>query len=165
MKDCKYLINEQIPNYKEVRITGNNINSKVVSLNDAKDIANELDLDVILINDKITPPIVKLGKYEKIIYELKKNNKKSKQTVTKEIQLSANIAEHDLEIKAKKAASFLEKGNKVKIILTLKGRELLRKDENQKSFYQMLVLLENVATVDSNIKNDGNKTTVILKKK
>jgi len=167
VKGLSYRINDEINNYDLVRIVGENIESKVVSLNEAKKIANKCELDLIEINAKANPPIMRIGNYEKLIYEMKKNAKKNKQQTTqvKEIQLSVNIAQHDLETKAKRAASFLEDGHKVKVILTMRGRELNRREENKRSILEFIVMLEDVAVPESNVKDEGNKTVVMLKRK
>lgn len=167
IKELSYRINDEIKNYDSVRIIGENVESKVVSLFEAKKIAEKMELDLIEINSNANPPIMKIGNYEKLIYEMKKNAKKNKQKVQelKEIQLSVNIAQHDLETKAKKATQFLNEGHKVKVILTMKGRELTRREENKRSILEFIVMLEDVASCESNLKDEGNKTVVILKKK
>ena len=167
IKEMSYRINDEIKNYDSVRIIGENVESQVMSLFNAKKLAEKMELDLIEINPKANPPIMKIGNYEKLIYEMKKNAKKNKQKVSelKEIQLSVNIAQHDLETKAKKATEFLNDGHKVKVILTMKGRELTRREENKRSILEFIVMLEDVASCESNLKDEGNKTVVILKKK
>jgi translation initiation factor IF-3 len=83
----------------------------------------------------------------------------------KEIQLSVNIAKHDLETKANNARKFIEDGCRVRVTLTMKGRELSRKEENKKSILEFIVMLEDVAIPESMLRDEGNKTFVILKKK
>lgn len=167
LKGLSYRVNDEIYGYDSVRIVGENIESNVVSLKEAKKMAETMEMDLIEINPKANPPIMRIGNYEKIIYEMKKNAKKNKQKVQelKEIQLSVNIAQHDLETKAKKATEFLNDGHKVKVILTMKGRELNRREENKRSILEFIVMLEDVASCESNLKDEGNKTVVILKKK
>ena len=167
VKGLSYRINDEINGYDSVRIVGENVESKVVSLREAKKLAEQMEMDLIEINPKANPPIMRVGNYEKLIYEMKKNAKKNKQKVSelKEIQLSVNIAQHDLETKAKRAASFLEDGHKVKVVLTMRGRELNRREENKRSILEFIVMLEDVAVPESNVKDEGNKTVVILKKK
>ena len=167
IKELSYRINDEIKNYDSVRIIGDNVESIVVSLFEAKKLAEKMELDLIEINPTAKPPIMRIGNYEKLMYEMKKNAKKNKQKVQelKEIQLSVNIAQHDLETKAKKATQFLNEGHKVKVILTMKGRELTRREENKRSILEFIVMLEDVASCESNLKDEGNKTVVILKKK
>ena len=85
----------------------------------------------------------------------------------KEIQLSVNISLHDLEIKAKKAKDFLKDGDKVKVVLTMKGRELTRREESKKSFYQFLEMMldSGIAAFDSAPRDEEKKCYVIFKKK
>lgn len=165
-KTISLKVNDEINGFDNVRIVGENIESKIVSLDEAKKIASDLDLDLVEVNLKITPPVLKICNYEKLIYEMKRNEKKNKQVILpiKEIQLSVNICMHDIEIKAKQAMNFIEKGHKVKVILTMKGRELSRRDESKKSLLEFLTLTEDVASIES-LKDDGNKSIAILKKK
>lgn len=170
-KNCfnipRFRVNDEIYGHKDVRIVGEGIESRVVPLEEAKKIAYEMELDLIEINSNVTPAVLKIASYEKMVYELKKAAKKNKQTAKplKEIQLSVNISEHDLQTKANNAKKFIENGNKVKVTLTMKGRELNRREENKRSILEFIVLLEDVATPESQPRDDGNKTIVILKKK
>jgi translation initiation factor IF-3 len=163
----KFRVNDEIYGHKDVRIVGEGIESRVVSLSEAKRIAEDMQLDLIEINPSASPAIIKIASYEKMMYELKKAAKKNKQSAKplKEIQLSVNITEHDLQTKANNAKKFIENGNKVKVTLTMKGRELMRRDDNKRSILEFIVLLEDVATPESQPRDDGNKTIVILKKK
>lgn len=159
-------VNDEIIGFDNVRIVGDNIESRIVSLNEAKKIANDLSLDLVEVNLRINPPVLKICNYEKLMYEMKRNEKKNKQAALpiKEIQLSVNICMHDIEIKAKQAINFIEKGHKVKVTLTMKGRELLRRDESKKSLLEFLTIIDDVASIES-LKDDGNKSIAILKKK
>jgi translation initiation factor IF-3 len=163
----KFKVNDEIKFYGNVRIVGNDIESKVVPMSEAKKIANDMGLDLVLIQPNGETPIVRICNYEKMVYEAKKNEKKNKQNVKpiKEIQLSVNIAKHDLETKANNARKFIENGNKVKVILSMKGRELLRKDESKKSILEFIVLLEDVAALEGAPRDEGSKTIAILKRK
>ena len=126
-----------------------------------------MELDLIEINPNSSPAIVRIASYEKMLYELKKAAKKNKQTSKplKEIQLSVNITDHDLQTKANNARKFIESGSKVKVTLTMKGRELSRREDSKRSILEFIVMLEDVATPESQLRDDGNKTIVILKKK
>ena len=163
----KYRINDELYGKYDVRITGEGIESRVMPLYEAKKIAEEMQLDIIEINSKATPPIMRIASYDKMMYEMKKNAKKANKgsKPLKEIQLSVSISEHDLQTKANNARKFIESGNKVKTVLTMKGREMQRKEENKKSILEFILKLEDVAVPEGAIKEDGNKVTVILKKK
>lgn len=160
-------INDEIIGYDLVRIVGEGIESSVVTLEEAKNIAEKMECDLIEINGKINPPILRIGNYDKLLYEMKKNQKKNKQQVSqlKEIMLTTNIAKHDLETKANKAKEFIADGHKVRVTLTMKGRELTRRAESQKSILEFIVMLEDVAVPEGNLMENGNRTIVVLKKK
>ena len=83
----------------------------------------------------------------------------------KDIPLSVNIARHDLETKVNNARKFIESGCRVRVILTMKGRELARREENKKSILEFIVMLDDIATPEAAPRDDNNKTVVILKKK
>lgn len=164
-------INDEITGYDEVRLIyksndGEN-KSEIISLAEAKLRAERDYKDLIEINQKSNPPIVKIEDYSKYMYELKKSLKSRNKTSVslKEIQLSTNISNHDLEIKANKARKFIMDGDKVKVVLTMKGRELSRRDESKKCIYQFVDSLLDVSTPESMIRDEGNKCVVTLKKK
>lgn len=170
-------INYEIKGHTEVRLiykehkdsVSENDFNKVVSWKEAVALANEKGLDLIEINSKANPAIIKLADYSKYLYELKKQMKQrnKKTSDLKEVQLSANISSHDLEIKAKKAKEFLSDGDKVKVVLTLKGRELSRREESKKSFYEFIQLMldSGIASLESNPRDEDRKSYVIFKKK
>ena len=162
-----YRINDELHGDYDVRITGEGIDSRVIPLSEAKKIAESMELDLIELNTSIRPPIMRIASYEKMVYEMKKAAKKNKQQAKplKEIQLSVNISEHDLKTKANNARKFIENGNKVKTTLTMRGRELLRREENKRSILEFIVMLEDIAVPEAQPRDDGNKTIVILKKK
>lgn len=163
----KFRINNELHGTYDVRIVGEDIESKIISLSEAKKIANDMEMDLIEINSNVNPPIMKIASYEKMLYEMKKAMKKNKQNVKpmKEIQLSVNISEHDLQTKVNNARKFIEGGNKVKVVLSMRGRELVRREENKRSILEFIVALENVAIPEAQPRDEGNRTVVILKKK
>ena len=170
-------INNEIVGYSEVRLiykenkegASENDFNKVVSWDEAIRMSRKTGLDLIEINSKTNPIIVKLEDYSKYLYNLKKQLKqKNKNTNTlKEIQLSANISLHDLQIKVDKALEFIEDGDKVKVVLTLRGRELTRRDESKKSFLQFIdkMMDSGVVSFDSVPHDEDKKSIVIFKKK
>lgn len=162
-----FRINDDIPFCKEVRVTSDEIKGEVMTLDNAKELAYSKGLDIVEMNTRVTPPIMRICQYDKLIYEMKKSTKKNKQNAQqlKEIQLSVNIASNDLNTKAKQAKRFIEDGDKVKVVLTMRGRELSRRDENKRSILEFITLLDEVAVPETMPKDEGNKTIVILKKK
>ena len=164
-------INDDIRGNHDVRVIFTNYDgeteNKVIPLWKARNIANGLELDLVEINPNSTPPVCKICDYSKYLYELKKQAKAKKQnrSEVKEISLSVGISMHDLEIKAKKAKEFIEKGDKVKVSLLMRRRELERRELSKKSILEFIMLMNDVAIPESLPKDEGNKCIVILKKK
>lgn len=163
----RFRVNDEIHFSGNVRIVGDGIESKVVPIMEARRIADGMELDLVEIQGKLEIPILKICNYEKMLYELKKIAKKTKQNAKplKEIQLSVSIAKHDLETKANNARRFIEEGSRVRVVLTMKGRELSRREENKKSLLEFIVMLEDIAVPEAVPRDEGNRTSVILKKK
>jgi translation initiation factor IF-3 len=163
----RFRVNDEIHFSGNVRIVGDGIESKVVPIMEARRIAEGMELDLVEIQGKLEIPILKICNYEKMLYELKKIAKKTKQNAKplKEIQLSVSIAKHDLETKANNARRFIEEGSRVRVVLTMKGRELSRREENKKSLLEFIVMLEDIAVPEAVPHDEGNRTSVILKKK
>lgn len=159
MKDFR--INAEIPFADEdkVRVIGDR--NIVISFAEAKKIAQEEEVDIIDLGKKGDYPLIQLMSYNKFLYKLKKENKPQKTPTVKEIRITAQIGEHDLQHKAKQIIEFLEKKMKVKITLTLKGREMANKENNKKKLLTLLVMLEDYAKIES-MKDENNKTIVIL---
>lgn len=166
-KNDEYRINSEITNVSACRVVGDNIESKVLSFNDALSLAESMGMDLIEVNRRINPPIMRIAQYDKFMYEQKKKAKATKQQIQqlKEIQLRVNIAENDIKTKARKAEEFIKNGDKVKVVLNMKGRELTRREENKKCLYLFITMLETVAQAETMPKDEGNRTIVILKPK
>ena len=138
-----------------------------MTLSAAKNLADSIGLDIIEINPSQKPPILRIANYDKWLYNEKKKEKENKQSKVelKEIQLSPNISKHDLEIKARKAIEFVTNGNKVKVVLSMRGRELSRREESKKCLYEFILMVQDVAVPESMPRDDGSRSIVILKKK
>lgn len=162
-----YRVNEDIHWKGDVRITGNDIESKVLPIEEARKIAQSMELDLIEIQPAARPPIMRIANHEKMMYEMKKKLKKSKTPAQqeKEIQLSVSIAKNDLETKAKHAQEFLQDGHRVKVVLRMKGRELTRREENKRSILEFITMLSDISVPESMPRDEGNKVIVYLKRK
>lgn len=151
-----------------VRLISPDGTNEICHINQARKKASELELDLIEVNPTSNPPVLKIANYQKMVYEMKKNAKKQlhNNKPLKEIQLSVSIAENDLKVKANNARKFINDGSKVKVVLTMKGREKQRREENKKSIYMFIDMLSDCSTPESLPKDEGDsKTIVILKKK
>lgn len=138
---------------------------KVMGLWEAKRLAEKMGLDLVEVSPTATPPVLKICDYSKFLFDLKKAEKSKNKNVTKlkEITITANISEHDMQTKAKKVTEFIEDGDKVKVTLFLKGREVARMEELKRALYVFLGMVEEVAVPESMPKDEGNRSIVILK--
>ena len=139
----------------------------VVSMDRAREIANELGLDLVEVSPTAKPPVVKIIDYGKYKYTLQKkaNEQKKKQAKVqlKEIQLRPNIEAHDLETKLKRAYKFLDQGDKVKFVMQFRGREMAYKEAGKEKFDNILEgVVEYGALIESPAKMMGNRIITIL---
>ena len=108
--------------YTKVRLVGEEAN-EIISVLEALSRADEAGLDLVMISDKGDCPVMRLQDFKKVQYETKKAKKKQIVQELKEIQLKLNIAEHDLQTKMGAIDKFLARGDKVKVVVRLRGRE------------------------------------------
>ncbi|RYZ59169.1 MAG: translation initiation factor IF-3 [Proteobacteria bacterium] len=120
----KVLERSDIRTMKEVRLVGEGRND-IVQAMEALRIAEEEGLNLVLVSaPEAIPPVVRIEDFKKLQYEKKKKQKQNRQTSDlKEIQLKANITDHDLSTKVNAIEKFLTRGDKVKVVVRLKGRE------------------------------------------
>jgi translation initiation factor IF-3 len=131
--------------YPQVRLVGEDVN-EIVPVQEALRRAEEEGLDLCLMSDKSNPPVVRLQDFKKLLYEQKKaKSKQQKGSELKEIQLKINISDHDLQTKINSINKFIERGDKVKIVVRLRGRE-------RESPQRAKELLERVTSVVSKCK-------------
>ena len=155
--------------YPEVRITGDGIESRVVSIQDAQRLANEMDVDMMLISEDAKPPVVKLVDYNKYLYEQKRRQKdqqkNSKKNQVKELRLGADIGEHDFEFKKRHAINWLEGGDSIKAIIFFKGRNIVHKDKGELILLKMADALSEVGVAESMPKLEGKRMFMNIKPK
>lgn len=139
----------------------------VVSMVEAQRIAEEQGLDLVEVSPTAKPPVVKIIDYGKFKYvQQKKANEAKKKTATvqlKEIQLRPNIESHDLDTKLKRAYKFLDQGDKIKMVLQFRGREMAYRDNGMKKFRGIIEKVEEYgAVLESEPKFMGNRIIAIL---
>jgi len=159
-------INEEI-RCKEIRvIDSDGTMLGIMTPDEAMKIADEKELDLVMIAPTAVPPVCKVMDYGKYRFEEMKREKeaKKKQKVIdiKEIRISPNIEQHDFEFKVKNAASFLKNGNKVKITLRFKGREASYAALGEKVLMKFKDALEEVGTVEKAPKMEGRSMIMIV---
>ena len=163
------MINEQIRD-REVRLIGaDGEQLGIVSSREAQKIADEAGLDLVKIAPNAKPPVCKVIDYGKYRYEQarkEKDAKKKQKTVElKEIRLSPNIEANDLNTKMNAAKKFLAKGNKVKITLRFRGREMAHMNASKNILDDIAENLSDVAVVEKAPKVEGRSIGMVLAEK
>ncbi|MBR5475178.1 MAG: translation initiation factor IF-3 [Lachnospiraceae bacterium] len=163
------MINEQIRD-KEVRLIGEHGEQLgIMSAKEALRIAQEAELDLVNVAPTAKPPVCKIIDYGKFRYEMarkEKDAKKKQKTVEiKEIRLSPNIDANDLNTKVSAARKFLEKGNKVKVTLRFRGREMSHMANSKHILDDIAEQLADVAVVDKPSKVEGRSLVMFLTEK
>ena len=163
------MINEQIRD-KEVRLIGENGEQLgIMSAKDAYKMARDAELDLVKIAPTAKPPVCKIIDYGKYRYELarkeKEARKKQKVVEIKEIRLSPNIDSNDLNTKMNAAKKFLSKGDKVKITLRFRGREMAHMNASKHILDDFAASLGEIAVVEKAPKVEGRSISMVLAEK
>ena len=163
------MINEQIRD-KEVRLIGENGEQLgIISSRDAQRMADEAGLDLVKIAPTAKPPVCRIVDYGKFKYEQTRKDKeaKKKQRVIeiKEIRLSPNIDTNDLNTKVGAARKFLTKGDRVKVTLRFRGREMAHMHNSRHILDDFAQSLSDIAVVEKAPKVEGRSMTMFLTEK
>lgn len=163
------MINEQIRD-REIRLIGEDGEQVgVMSAKEAMKLAREAGLDLVKIAPSAKPPVCKIVDYGKYRYELarkeKEAKKKQKVTDVKEIRLSPNIDVNDLNTKANQARKFLSKGDKVKVALRFRGREMAHMGISKQILDDFYAKVEDVAVIEKPAKLEGRSMIMFLGEK
>ncbi len=163
------MINEQIRD-KEVRVIGENGEQLgVMPVREAMRLADEAGLDLVKIAPTAKPPVCKIVDYGKFRYEQarkeKEARKKQKVIEVKEIRLSPNIDSNDLNTKINAARKFIGKGDKVKITLRFRGREMAHMANSKHILDDIAQELSDIATIEKAPKVEGRSMTMFLTEK
>lgn len=163
------MINEQIKD-KEIRLIGEQGQQLgILSSQEALKMAEEAGLDLVKIAPKAKPPVCKIIDYGKYKYELirkaKEAKKKQKSVELKEIRLSPNIEANDLNTKRNSARKFLEKGNKVKVTLRFRGREMAHMQQSRYLLDDFAKAMEDIAIIEKRPKTEGRTIFIVLTEK
>ncbi len=159
-------INEDIRE-KEVRLLDSDGSQLgIVSAKDAQRMANEKKMDLVKISPNAKPPVCKMMDYGKYKYELQKKEKeakkKQKTVAVKEIRLSPKIEEHDLQVKANNANKFLKNGDKVKVTLRFRGREMGFVKLGYQAMEKFVVLIDELGAVEKKATLEGRNMHMII---
>ena len=178
-KRFEFRVNGQI-RIPEVRLVGDNldkvsevagrpIESGVFNTRRVQDWANMLELDLVEISPKASPPVVRIIDYNKFLYEKKKKEKelkaKTAKTVVKEIRFGPNTDDHDFDFKVRHATKFLEEGAKVKAYVHFRGRTIVFKDRGELLLLRFIKELEELGVAENLPKMEGRRMIVMVSPK
>ena len=163
------MINEQIRD-KEVRVIGEDGEQLgIMSAKEALKLAQEAELDLVKIAPTANPPVCKIINYGKYRYEQarkeKEAKKKQKVVDVKEVRLSPNIDTNDLNTKVNSAKKFIQKGDKVKVTLRFRGREMAHMQTSKHILDDFADMLKDVASVEKPAKLEGRSISMVLTEK
>ncbi|MGI6169490.1 MAG: translation initiation factor IF-3 [Christensenellales bacterium] len=160
------LINDEI-RHREVRVIDSNGEQLgVMPVEKAKGLAETAELDLVMISPNAKPPVCKIMDYGKYRFELSKKEKESRKNQKvisiKEIRLSSTIDDHDVQVKAKNCMKFLKAGEKVKVSLRFRGRQISHSELGLKVMQDFYKLVEELCVMDRPPKMEGRSMTMIL---
>ena len=163
------MINEQIRD-REVRVvSASGEQLGIMSSREAMKLAQEAELDLVKIAPKAQPPVCKIIDYGKFKYEQtrkeKEAKKKQKTVEIKEVRMSPNIDTNDLNTKINNAKKFLEKGNKVKVTLRFRGREMAHVQQSRHILDDFAETLKDIASIEKAPKLEGRNMSMVLTEK
>ena len=163
------MINEQIRD-KEISLIGEDGEQLgIMSTREAMKLAAEAELDLVKIAPTAKPPVCKIIDYGKYKYELtrkeKEAKKKQKTVDVKEVRLSPNIDTNDLNTKVNNAKKFIQKGNKVKVTLRFRGREMAHMQTSKHILDDFADMLKDIAVVEKPTKLEGRSISMVLTEK
>ena len=163
------MINGQIRD-KEVRVIAENGDQLgVMPVKEAMKLAQEAELDLVKIAPKAQPPVCKIIDYGKYRYELarkeKEAKKKQKTVEVKEVRISPKIDTNDLNTNVNNAKKFIAKGNKVKVTLRFRGREMAHMQQSKHILDDFAEMLAEVAVVEKPAKLEGRSMSMVLTEK
>ena len=160
-----YATNERI-RAREVRLVGDNVTPGIYPIQQALQIAHDLELDLIEISPTAEPPVCKILDYQKFLYlqkkRLKEQKAKATKVVVKEIRFGPQTDDHDYNFKLKHAQNFLKEGAKVKAYVFFRGRSIVFKEQGEILLLRFATDLEEFAKVEMMPKLDGKKMNMIL---
>ena len=149
-----------------VRVVGDNVNVGIYPIEEAREMADDQELDLVEISPKANPPVCKVIDFGKYMYEKKKKEKEAKKkqhTVqVKELRFRPNTDDHDLEFKTRHAREFLEGGDKVKATVQFRGRDMLYTEQGEELLKGLAEELDDVSKIESKPTMEGRRMIMIL---
>lgn len=134
----------------------------MVPTRDAQKLADEQLLDLVEVAPNSVPPVCKIMDFGKYKYQLSKKHTAKKTIGVKEVKIRPQIGDHDLELKAKSIRRFIDDGNKAKVTMFFRGREMARTDIGLKVFERLKLLLTGKFNIEQMPKLEGNHVTMLI---
>lgn len=152
-----------------VRVVGDEIETAIMSIQDALRLADQMELDLVEISPNADPPVCRIVDYQKFLYQQKKKQKeikaKTAKVVVKEIRFGPNTDDHDYSFKLKHAMKFLEEGAKVRAYVFFKGRSILFKEQGELLLLRFANDLEDYGKVEQLPRLEGKRMIISLSPK
>lgn len=168
IKEDPHKINEKIT-AREVRVVADGVPADIYPIDKAREIADEMGLDLVEIAPNAVPPVCKIVDYKKFLYDQKKKQKelKSKQSkvVVKEVRFGPNTDDHDFDFKLNHAKKFLEEGSKVKAFVFFKGRTIVFKERGELLLLKFAKELSDLGSVEQLPKLEGKRMIMMINPK
>lgn len=165
-QEQKHKINFQIRN-QSIRIVGSENSDGVYNFREAIDLAKDLEVDLVELSEVNNQSICKLIDYKKFLYQQKQKEKEKKNSSQelKEIRLSPDISDHDIEYRVKQAKEFLSKNDRLRLSLQFKGRQMNFKERGELVLLKFIEALIDCGTAENLPKLEGKKMFCVIKPK
>ena len=165
MSTKEFRVNEKI-RVKEVRLIEGEGEQRVVPIMDALQLAREQNLDLVEVAPNSVPPVCKIMDFGKFKFDQEKKLRESKKgqkiVQLKEVRMQPKIEKHDLEFKVKHIQEFLEEGDKIKVTIRFRGREMAHPELGRKVLDRVLEILEGVHLMESPPKMEGRFMSMVI---
>lgn len=160
------MINEEIRDPEVRLIDENGAQLGIVPIREAQAMADERGLDLVKLAANSVPPVCKLMDYGKYRFDMMKREKEQRKNQKvieiKEVRLSATIDVHDMEVKAKAARKFFSEGNKVKVSIRFRGRQITHGDIGMDVMTQFYEMVRDVSSIERPAKQEGRNMFMVL---
>lgn len=134
----------------------------LIPVQEAIKLAKERGYDLVEVAPNANPPVCRIVDYGKYKYQLSKKHTSKRTTDVKEIKIRPHITEHDLGLKAKNIMRFLDEGDKAKVIMHFRGREIVRREAGMKVFEKLTELITGKYNIELQPKHEGNHIIMVI---
>lgn len=134
----------------------------LIPVQEAIKLAKERGYDLVEVAPNANPPVCRIVDYGKYKYQLSKKHTSKRTTDVKEIKIRPHISEHDLSLKAKNIMRFLDEGDKAKVIMHFRGREIVRREAGMKVFEKLTELITGKYNIELQPKHEGNHIIMVI---